>query len=329
MPAPIASWVVTSSAATRSAAKPNSAARSNAPARPASLMTSAALSIVSKLAPPRLALDQAGDVLVERSRCGCRVGIDVDELLAVRGCGRRCRRRRRAAVPGSAERGAGDDDRLVRRAGEPAAPRDPSSGVASVEEVGEQLPELDVGVVAGGALAWMRPTRPLAAARPARSAGAATAGAERPTGVASGPAGAEAGGVQAAQGLVEGDDVALLRVVGEQDRRRRRRRGRPRRTRAAPASGRPRRTPGRRRRTSVCSPSTNCTGRGDLAGEQVDHLGRRRRAHRVEVAGHVGHDRDRGRREVAAARSMRRSGSLAGATIAVWKAWLTGRRRGW
>ena len=63
--------------------------------------------------------------------------------------------------------------------------------------------------------------------------------------------------------------------------------------------------------------------RRHLGGQQVEHLGHHVGAHRVELAGDVGDDRDL-RRPQLEALSVRRSGSLAGATIEVWKAWLTG-----
>ena len=85
MPAAIASWVSRPRAGIRSASMPNSSPRSNSPARPASLITSAGLSIVSKRAPD--------SPLTSRVMClssiswRIRVGIDIDPLLAVQDAG--------------------------------------------------------------------------------------------------------------------------------------------------------------------------------------------------------------------------------------------------
>ena len=65
--------------------------------------------------------------------------------------------------------------------------------------------------------------------------------------------------------------------------------------------------------------------RGDLAAEHVEHLLDGAVAGRIELAVDVGHDRQPGGRRPRRW-SIARSGSLAGATISVWKAWLTGQR---
>ena len=133
---------------------------------------------------------------------------------------------------------------------------------------------------------------------------------------------AEPGGIQAAQRLVERGDVAVLGMVGE--------RGSPRvvaehvlgealqRLLRADLDEHPRAAVVQRPQ-----PLDELHRRGDLAGEQVEHLRVGAVAGRVELAGDVRDDRQL-RRLQAEPPSIGRSGSLAGATIAVWNAWLTG-----
>ena len=65
-------------------------------------------------------------------------------------------------------------------------------------------------------------------------------------------------------------------------------------------------------------------GRGDLAAEHVEHLLLGAVAGRVELAVDVGDDRQLRRPQAEPLRASRAAASLAGATISVWKAWLTG-----
>ncbi|GAB3888601.1 hypothetical protein GCM10029964_056560 [Kibdelosporangium lantanae] len=65
--------------------------------------------------------------------------------------------------------------------------------------------------------------------------------------------------------------------------------------------------------------------RGDLTAQDVHHPVRRLGPGRVQLTVHIGHHGHGGRPE-RQPRSTRLSGSLAGATIDVWNAWLTGSR---
>ena len=64
--------------------------------------------------------------------------------------------------------------------------------------------------------------------------------------------------------------------------------------------------------------------RSDLLAPDVQHLGHDIRPRRIELAVDVRDDRDPRRLQAAGAPASARSGSLAGATIEVWNAWLTG-----
>ena len=64
-------------------------------------------------------------------------------------------------------------------------------------------------------------------------------------------------------------------------------------------------------------------GTSDLLREQVQHLRNNIWSRGIELAVYVGDDRQRGGC-ICRCDSISRSGSLAGATIDVWNAWLTG-----
>ena len=64
--------------------------------------------------------------------------------------------------------------------------------------------------------------------------------------------------------------------------------------------------------------------RSDLLREKIQHLRDNIRPVGIKLAIDVGDDRHLRRLQVQALQAFRRSGSLAGATIEVWKAWLTG-----
>ena len=106
-PAATAKRVVLSRAGRRSALTPNSVAGSKAWARAASLMTSAALSIVSKLPLAIVPLDQTGDVLVEDGVAQL-AGDRLDALLAPQEP-TEVGRVEHVLGPGQTEGGAGDD----------------------------------------------------------------------------------------------------------------------------------------------------------------------------------------------------------------------------
>ena len=65
-------------------------------------------------------------------------------------------------------------------------------------------------------------------------------------------------------------------------------------------------------------------GRSNLPRQNVQHLRHDAGSRGIELAVDVGDDRQ-ARRFRCRRSSIRRSGSLAGATIEVWKAWLTGK----
>ena len=110
-PAPTASRVTRRGRASRSASTPNSRTRSSAPIRPASLMTSAVSSIVTKLPEPSSSLTTRVMCLSSMRRRN-RCGISADELLT----GEQpadVRVVEDVLGAGQAERRAGDDDGLV------------------------------------------------------------------------------------------------------------------------------------------------------------------------------------------------------------------------
>ena len=135
---------------------------------------------------------------------------------------------------------------------------------------------------------------------------------------------ADAGGPESAQRLIECGDVALLRVIGEQRQH-------------VVAAGEHilheavQRTLGadfhEHARAGVVQRVKafhELHRRRHLLAEAIEHrLGGR--VGRVELAGHVGHQRD-ARRPIVNRRSVAFSGTAAGATIDVWNAWLTGMR---
>ncbi len=232
-----------------------------------------------------VALHQPGDVafgdLVPPRR-----GDDVDELLAVQDAGHvgvvedLCGARQ-------AERRPRDDDRLGERGRLAVGPLPRVDPTGPVEELREQVPQLEVRALVG-----RRPWRGDGAHHLGR--GRATRRCRRRGGARNGrdlghAAHAEPRGVEAAQGVVERHHATALGVVGEEVEHV---------VVTQHVAGEPLQCPlgadldegGRPRGAERAQTGHELHRRGDLVGEQVEHLRHHVGAHRVEVAGDVGDD---------------------------------------
>ena len=194
---------------------------------------------------------------------------------------------------GQPERRTGDHDRLV-QAPTPAVARRPAGvDVAGpVEVVGEQVAELEVGGVGDRAPGDSRSRRRV---RNRRRRG--VRGARRRDRRHLATADAEAGGVQAAQRVVERLDAAVLGLVGGQVEHV---------LVAEHVAGEALQGPFRAHLDEAAGAGVEQGPQslhelhrgGDLTGEQVEHLLGGVGTHRVELAGHVGDDGQRRRVQV-------------------------------